>query len=67
MSKLSFVSFCIENYADHIKKPGNEVYKQFRSEGLLDLLRNDYDDLHGMSMEYLMDFCDKYLKGANPV
>ena len=28
---------------------------------LLDLLDSDYGDLHGMGMEYLMQFFDEYL------
>lgn len=63
MSKLSFKTFCIELYAEHIAKTGTEVYTIFKTSGLLDLLDSDYDDLHGMSMEYLMEFFDEYLVG----
>ena len=63
MSKLSFKAFCIEYYAEHIHKPSNEVYALFQKTGLLSLLDTDYEDLHGMSMEYLMQFCDEYLEG----
>lgn len=66
MSKLSFKAFCIEYYANHIGRPSNEVYALFSKEGLLELLDTDYEDLHGMSMEYLMQFFDDYLKGARP-
>ena len=65
MSKLSFKSFCIEYYAEHIGKPSNEVYTLFKNEKLLDLLDTDYDDLHGMGMEYLMCFFDDYLEGVS--
>ena len=65
MSSISFVSFCIENYADFAKLPGNEVYVLFKKEGLLDMLRSDYDDLHGMGVEYMVHFCDDYLKGRS--
>ena len=63
MSKLSFKTFCIEYYSKHIGIPSNEVYSLFKQEGLLDLLESDYEDLHGMSMEYLMQFFDQYLGG----
>lgn len=63
MSKLSFKAFCIEYYSKHIGKPSNEVYTLFEKEGLLDLLDKDYEDLHGMGMEYLMQFFDEYLGG----
>lgn len=63
LSKLSFITFCIEFYSNHINKPSNEVYLLFKNEGVLDLLENDYEDLHGMGMEYLMQFIDDYLAG----
>ena len=51
MSKLSFKTFCIELYAEHIATTGTEVYTIFKTSGLLELLDSDYDDLHGMSMD----------------
>jgi hypothetical protein len=39
-----------------------EVYVLFVKSGLLDLLKSDYADLHGMSFEYLMQFFDNYLE-----
>ena len=64
MSRLSFIGFCIENYADAAGLPGDEAYRRFKKEGLLELLRSDYDDLHGMGAEYMVRFCEEYLKGA---
>ena len=64
VSTLSFISFCIENYADFVKRPSDEIYRLFKREGLLRLLRDDYADLHDMSMEYMLHFCDDYLKGT---
>lgn len=61
MSKLSFKVFCVELYAGHSGVTSTEVYDLFCKSGLLDLLENDYDDLHGMSMEYLMQYFDEYL------
>ena len=64
MSKLSFKTFCIELYAEHTQKDSTTVYAEFERSGLLTLLDTDYDDLHGMSMEYLMQFFDEYLTEA---
>ena len=64
MSKISFISFCVEYYAQHISKPSNEVYELFKREKVLDLLENDYDDLHGMSMEDIVQMIDEYLGAA---
>lgn len=62
MSELSFQIFCIEFYSKHIQKPSTEVYALFSKSGLLELLKSDYDDLHGMGMEALMQYFDEYLK-----
>ena len=64
MSKISFISFCVAYYAEHIHKPSNEVYELFKKEKLIELLENDYEDLHGMGMEYLMQLFDEYLGGV---
>lgn len=63
MSKLSFVSFCVEYYADHTNQPSEKVYELFKREKVLDMLRDDYEDLHGINLEYLMQFIDRYLGG----
>lgn len=44
MSQLSFICFCVEHYADHVHRPSNEVYQLFKQEGLLDLLRSDFNN-----------------------
>lgn len=64
MSKISFKTFCVELYAEHIGENSSEVYEAFLKNGLLELLDSDYEDLHGMSMEYLMNFFDEYLSGG---
>ncbi len=62
MSILSFQTFCIEFYSQHIQMPSPEVYELFRESGLLEMLETDYEDLHGLGMEALMDFFDRYLQ-----
>ena len=66
MSKLSFKTFCIEYYAAHTGQTSEKVYELFKKEKLLDLLESDYEDLHGMGMEFLMNFFDEYLGGEKP-
>ena len=61
MSKTSFIAFCVEFYANHTGKTGPEVYAEFEKSGLLDELYNDYQDLHGLGMEALMQMFDEYL------
>ena len=61
MSKTSFKTFCVEFYAHHTGKTGPEVYAEFEKSGLLKELDDDYEDLHGMGMEALMQMFDEYL------
>ena len=63
MSRVSFISFCIEYYAEHVGKTSDEVYKIFKNEKVLEWLEEDYDDLHGMGMEYMMRLIDEFLGG----
>jgi hypothetical protein len=59
---ISFLTFSIELYAEHTHTPSPDVYRLFVKTGLLDMLVSDYEDLHGMSFEYLMQFFDEYLE-----
>lgn len=63
MSKLSFKGFCIEFYSEYKGMRSNEVYDLFEKAGVLKLLDEDYEDLHGFGMEYLVRFIDEYLEG----
>lgn len=57
-----FEIFCIEKYANHAGLISSTVYLLFKKEGLMNILRTDYEDLHGMGTEYLMHFFDSYLE-----
>ena len=64
MSKTSFKPFCVEFYANHTSKTGPEDYAESERDGLLQELDEDYEDLHGMGMEALMQMFDEYLGKA---
>ncbi len=61
MSQLSFITFCVEFYSQHRQMPSHEVYALFKCRGFLEVLRKDYEDLHGLGMEALMQMFDEYL------
>lgn len=63
MSKLSFKGFCIEFYCEYKGMNSDDVYRLFEKEGVLELLDRDYEDLHGMGIEYLVKFIDEFLGG----
>ena len=56
-----FVVDCVEYYASFSDKSGEDAYIEMKSKGIIDLLKNDYEDLHGMSFEYLCEFIGKLL------
>lgn len=62
VKRNQFEVFCIEKYAYYTGSNSNTVYSIFKKKGLLNLLRTDYEDLHGMGTEYLMSFFDSYLE-----
>ncbi|MDR3110270.1 MAG: DUF3791 domain-containing protein [Planctomycetaceae bacterium] len=62
MSQISFITSCVEFYAEHTERASTEIYSQFARSGLLDMLRSDYEDLHGLSFEYLMGLFDEFLQ-----
>jgi len=64
MSRLSFKAFCIELYADHKSIPSNEVYALFEKNGILQMLDEDYDVLHGHGFEYVIHDIDQILESG---
>lgn len=61
MSVLSFKTYCIENYAEYKNKSSSTVFDLFYKSKLLDYLKTDYEDLHGMGKGYLMHYFDQWL------
>ena len=61
MSQTSFKTFCVEKYATYSGMIGAEAYALFAKSGLLKVLDDDYEDLHGMEWEALMPLFDQYL------
>ena len=62
MSKLSFKLFCIEKYADKKHIPSNEVYKLFEDKGILQMLDEDHEVLHGHGFDYVLCDIEKILE-----
>ena len=64
MSRLSFKAFCIEKYADHKSILSNEVYTLFEKNGIMKMLDDDYDILHGHGFEYIMNDIDQIMENG---
>ena len=56
-----FLVMTIEQYAESIDSPSSDVYKRMKEKDLINLIRDDYEDLHGMSTVYLNDYLGSLL------
>ncbi|MCL2601217.1 MAG: DUF3791 domain-containing protein [Treponema sp.] len=65
MSRLSFKTFCIELYADRMSTPSNEVYTLFEKGGILQMLDDDYELLHGHGFEYVINDISQILESGS--
>jgi len=54
MSRLSFKTFCIELYAERKSMPGCDAFALFEKKGVLTMLDEDYDILHGHGFDYIL-------------
>ena len=64
MSRLSFKTFCIELYADHKSIPSSEGFALFEKNGILKMLDEDYDVLHGHGFEYIIHDIDSVMENG---
>ena len=56
-----FIVMCIEDYAKEKSLSGQQVYQMMEKKNLFEDMRNDYEDLHGMSASYLNYYIDRML------
>jgi hypothetical protein len=64
MSRLSFKTFCIELYAERKSTPGNEIFALFEKNGILKILDEDYDILHGHGFDYVLHDIEQILESS---
>ena len=58
-----FIIMCVEQYASSVNQHGNVVYKRLKDLGVINELKEDYEDMHGMSTYSLNEYIDKRLLG----
>ena len=56
-----FIVMCVEQYASSVDKSSREVYNKLNESGIIDELKDDYEDMHGMSTYSLNEYIDKRL------
>jgi hypothetical protein len=62
MSRLSFKTFCIELFADRKSILSSEAYKLFEKNGIIKMLDEDYDILHGHDFNYILNDIEQILE-----
>ena len=60
LTEFLFTYWKTINYAEYKKLSSSEVFKKFFTSKLLNHLKTDYEDLHGMGKEYLMQYFDRW-------
>ena len=58
-----FIVMCVEQYAESINQGSSYVYSRLNDAGILQELKDDYEDMHGMSTDLINEYIDKRLQG----
>ena len=56
-----FIVMCVEQYASNINQESGATYSRLGEAGIIDELKNDYEDMHGMSTYSLNEYICKRL------
>ena len=59
-----FVVMCVEQYASCVNEASGVVYRKLDKAGVISELKEDYEDMHGMSTYSLNEYIDKRLSGG---
>lgn len=58
-----FIIMCVEQYASSINQGSDIVYRKLNESGIINELKDDYEDMHGMSTYSLNEYINKRLSG----
>ena len=59
-----FIVMCVEQYASFSNQGSAHTYKLLNESGIIDELKEDYEDMHGMSVLEINEYIRKRLKGG---
>ncbi len=59
-----FIIMCVEQYAASVNKSSGITYNELNEAGIIDELKEDYEDMHGMSTYSINEYINKRLLGA---
>ena len=59
-----FIVMCVERYASDINQDSGATYDQLNKAGIIDELKDDYEDMHGMSTYSINEYISRRLSGG---
>lgn len=59
-----FIVMCVEQYASSVNKGSGAIYCELVKSGIIDELKDDYEDMHGMSTSSINEYISKRLSGG---
>lgn len=59
-----FIVMCVEQYASSVNQSSGVIYSRLNKAGIIDELKDDYEDMHGMSTYSLNEYISKRLVGG---
>ena len=59
-----FIVMCVEQYASSVNKSSGTTYNELNKAGVIDELRDDYEDMHGMSTYSINEYISRRLLGG---
>ena len=59
-----FIIMCVEQYAASVSQSSKHVYDQLNEAGIIEELKYDYEDMHGMSTYSINEYISKRLLGG---
>ena len=59
-----FIVMCVEQYASSVNQSSGTIYNKLNKAGIIDELKEDYEDMHGMSIYSLNEYISRRLSGG---
>ena len=59
-----FIVMCVEQYASSVNRSSRTIYFELNKAGIINELKDDYEDMHDMSTYSLNEYIDKRLHGG---
>ncbi|MBQ9265574.1 MAG: GNAT family N-acetyltransferase [Bacilli bacterium] len=56
-----FIVMCVEQYASSVNQSSGTIYNELNKAGIIDELKEDYEDMHGMSTYSINEYIGKRL------